>query len=283
MLGRALIGLLLIGAATLLGFFILALSLPQPYRAPGLSVVSVASTSVSAIAYAVVDITSGNILFSQAATSVLPIASVTKLMSAYAAHRQYDLAPTTTITWSDVAADGRAGSLVPGESLPTHLLLFPLLLESSNDAAAALERVLSEPPLVESMNTIAAASGLATMHFKDASGLSPLNVSSATDVAALLSTLYNTEGHLFDVTKSPSYYYREHGWINNNPLAGDAGFAGGKHGFTPEAGRTIAVVFMEDFGKGQALPVGYVVLGSNNLEADVRALRELVRVGVRYQ
>ena len=133
------------------------------------------------------------------------------------------------------------------------------------------------------MNTIAAASNLANTHFEDASGLSATNVSTAAELAALLASFYNTEGHLFDITKSQSYYYREHGWINNNPLAGDAGYAGGKHGYTPEAGRTIAAVFMEDFGKGLVFPVGYVVLGSDNLEADVRALRELVRVGVRYQ
>ena len=75
------------------------------------------------------------------------------------------------MTQDDVAAEGRAGKLEAGQKYVLRDLLFPLLLESSNDAAAVFERTLGKISFPQ-------------VQLADASGLSSYNVASASDLAA---------------------------------------------------------------------------------------------------
>lgn len=230
-------------------------------------------------AYAVFDVETGQVLFAQDQTVPHPIASVTKLITAAAVLASAQLSATVMLTAADVATDGRAGKLESGQQYTRRELLFPLLLESSNDAAAALER---GAPLLEEMNTLARGYGARTMNLADASGLSPENVASAQDLATVVSRLYAEEPHVFDVTRLTQYVGPYTGWVNNSPFIADVGYVGGKHGYTEAAGRTAVALFREEFS-GATRTLGYVVLGSKDLGRDVATLRALVQQSVRFK
>jgi serine-type D-Ala-D-Ala carboxypeptidase (penicillin-binding protein 5/6) len=230
-------------------------------------VVTETPVSVSAKAYAVIDIETGEVLFAQNADEVLPIASITKLFTAAA------LPPTAydaeiVVTAADIATEGRAGKLEAGEVYSAYTLLFPLLLESSNDAAVALERITAVPTV-------------ASMAIADTSGLSSGNRASARVLVTQIRSLYQTHPHIFDITKLKQFIGPYTGWVNNSPVAASPEYRGGKHGYTEAAGRTLAAVFAEPTIHDREL--GYVILGSSDIQADTFALRAAVKHSVHLQ
>jgi len=235
---------------------------------------------ISADAYAVFVIKDGTVLASANTDSVLPIASVTKLATAAAVFDSTDLEEVVTVSSSDLLTEGRAGKLQAGEEYTYRELLFPLLLESSNDAAAVYERVTDSDVVVE-MNQLAEAAGLTETYFADASGLSDKNVSTIGDLVDLVQYLVDKHPAVLDITRLKNYVGPYSGLINNSPVIAP-GYLGGKHGYTTAANRTLVAVFEEEFS-GDSLAVGYVVLGSENLVADMEILRTFVRDSVRFE
>ena len=248
---------------------------------PVLVVGSVDSSGVSAKSFVIFDVATGMTLASHNKDVTLPIASVTKLFSAATVLEETALESTTTITWGDIATEGRAGKLEAFTEYTYRDLLWPLLLESSNDAAATLERV--EPDLIIKMNHYADLNAASNTHFSDASGLSAENVSTASEIASLVQNLFYRLPYLFDVTQLTQYIGKQTGWINNNPFAKVSEYRGGKHGFTYEANRTGAVIFEETLTSGETQLVGYVVLGSDDLDNDVSILRQQVQLEAQMQ
>lgn len=235
---------------------------------------------VSASAFAVFDVTTGKVFASRAADQTLPIASITKLATAAALMDTADTEAVVTIREVDVAAEGRAGKLAIGEEYTVRELLFPLLLESSNDAAAALERVKAGE-LTTHMTEVADAAGMNDTVFADASGLSDRNVSTTEDLQRFLTYLASEYPHVLDITQLTSYVGEYSTLVNNSPVLDDA-YVGGKHGFTEAAGRTLAALYTEEVG-GVEHTFGYVLLGSDDLRADTAALRAFVRDSVRFE
>jgi D-alanyl-D-alanine carboxypeptidase len=239
------------------------------------------ATDVSAASFVVFDLQSGTILASKNPDAVLPIASVTKLVTAAQFYAHVKPLATTSITWSDVDTDGAAGRLHPHEIYTYNELLYPLLLDSSNDAAAAMGRVY--PDLLSNMNAYVRGLGLTKTSFADTSGLSTHNVSSAHELTVMALDLFKTAPHVFDITRLPQFIGTYTGWINNNPMVGQKGYRGGKHGYTPEANRTIVAFFDEQIATGQTRTIGYVVLGSSDLRKDMSHLRAQTQENVRLK
>lgn len=221
---------------------------------------------LTAKAYSVIDIETGEILLAYNASEELPIASVTKLFTAAALLSTPE--KEIVISATDVATEGRAGKLEAGQLYETHELLFPLLLESSNDAAATLERAVDEITL--------AGEPLA-----DGSGLSAENRASATALAGEVRELYRTQPHIFDITRLKQYMGTYTGWVNNSPVHQLPGYRGGKHGYTQAAGRTLAAVFAEPALSDREF--AYVILGSSDLKSDTLRLRAAIENSVHYQ
>lgn len=232
---------------------------------------------ISASAWGVIDLSTGDILYSVHATSVLPVASVTKLVTAAVVNEVSTPTTTATVYWTDLATEGRAGGLYQGQQLTHQELLFPLLLESSNDAATVLSRTVGEVELLGAMTRFTEQAGMRDTAFFDGSGLSSLNVSTVEDLGRLLTFLYERHPHILDITSLRQYLSVAAGWHNNSPFINDVGYVGGKHGYLNAAGRTAVVIFEEQFSRGETLRIGYVVLGSDDLLGDVRTLRELIR------
>lgn len=224
--------------------------------------------SITAKAYSVFDVETGEVLFSKNADTPLPIASITKLFTASAAITDDALDTDTVITDADTAAEGRPGKLEAGQRYTLRELLFPLLLESSNDAAEVFSRTVDEL-------------SFPGVTLADASGLSPDNVASASALAANVRQMYRQQAYLFDITKLPRYIGTGNGWVNNSPVRDLPGYQGGKHGYTEAANRTLVAIFTEP--SLQEREIGYVILGSDDLRADMLNLRDAMSNSVRLE
>lgn len=237
---------------------------------------------VTAAAWGVFDTKTGELLVGQHHDTPRPVASLTKLMTAERAAAEDLLLATTTLSYRAVATSGRAGRLLAGETLSVHELLFPLLIESSNDAAEAIAEHAGREAFVTAMNIRAAQLGMIHTRYGDPSGLSSENVSTVTDLARLVAHLAAAQPHLLDITRLGQYVGTAHTWRNVNPIASDRAFRGGKHGYTDEANRTLAAIITEAFEAGER-DLTFVLLGSDDLVADTEALRTLVRTAVTYR
>ena len=124
-----------------------------------------------------------------------PIASLTKIMTAYLTLRDHPLAPSapgpvltmTTADQAEASTEEEAGAtnvpVQPGEQLTERQLLDGLLVHSANNLADVLARwdAGTVPAFVATMNTTAAALGMAHTHYADASGLDPGTAGTAGD------------------------------------------------------------------------------------------------------
>ena len=144
-----------------------------------------ASTSVL-----VLDAAAGNPIYSKAADTVTPIASVTKLMTAMVvldAAQPLDEIVTVDIADLDLLR-GSHSRLRLGSELSRREMLRLALMSSENRAASSLARHYQggTQAFVAAMNFKAASLGLLHTHYSDPTGLSPENVSTASDLAKLV-------------------------------------------------------------------------------------------------
>ncbi len=147
-----------------------------------------APPSIDARAWALIDARSGDVLVSHAGARRLPIASTTKLMTAYVALRELPLDRVVRAAPYDAIYGESLLELRPGERVSVRDLLYGLILRSGNDAAydLALAAAGSEARFVAEMNRYAAALGLADTHYANPIGLDEAgNYSSARDLATL--------------------------------------------------------------------------------------------------
>jgi len=201
----------------------------------------------------VFDVGSGRVLWRRNERSPLPIASLTKIMTALLVAERTDPADRVRITKTALFFEGQAvGNLPVGKKVPIEALLHGALLTSGNDAALALAEHTSGSvaSFVALMNRRAEELGLTCTRFVSPHGLEPGNRSCPADLAAL-SRLVLAKPRLARVVRKPQAMQRFPitGGIlyttNTNPLllSGYPGTIGLKTGYTQEAGRCfIAVV-----------------------------------------
>jgi D-alanyl-D-alanine carboxypeptidase (penicillin-binding protein 5/6) len=139
-------------------------------------------------AWALIDARTGAVLDSHAAARSLPVASTTKLMTAYVAMRELPLDKIVRAApYRPIYGESLLG-LRTGQRISVRDLLYGLILRSGNDAAydLALAAGGSLPRFVAEMNRRAAALGLADTHYANPVGLDqPGNYSSARDLTTL--------------------------------------------------------------------------------------------------
>jgi D-alanyl-D-alanine endopeptidase (penicillin-binding protein 7) len=206
--------------------------------------------SLRSAAAIIQDQETGEILYGKNASTVTPIASITKLMTAMVVlDSNPDLNESITISGEDMdALRGTHSRLKPGASLSRDELLRIALMASENRAAAALGR--SYPGGIDAfrraMNHKAQMLGMNGSHFDDATGLSSANVSSAEDLVKLVRAAHQYElirnyttltGHEVHVAGRPLAYH------NTNRLVANGSWNIGlsKTGFTNDAGRCLVL------------------------------------------
>lgn len=132
-----------------------------------------AEPSISAESAILMDADSGRVLYQKNAFVRMPMASTTKIMTAIVAIELCDIKETVTVSEQAVGVEGSSVYLYPEEKLTLEELIYALLLESANDAAAAI--AIHVAGSVDSfsalMNQKAEALGLTGTHFVNPHGL----------------------------------------------------------------------------------------------------------------
>jgi len=188
----------------------------------------------------------GEVLFEKNSSRSVPIASLSKLMTALVFLEQKpDLDREVEVTREELAGAGHT-QLRRGEVAPLGELLHMSLMSSDNCATRviALESGLSPDEFIARMNRKAIELGLTGTRFVEFTGLNEHNVSTAADVARLLHAAAN-EPLIAEITTTRSYEFRttrrRHQIGNTNRLLyGRYEVLGGKTGFIREAGYCFA-------------------------------------------
>jgi len=202
-----------------------------------------------ASSYLIADMTTGDILTRQNETWQRPIASLAKLMTAVVAKETFDSSTRIPITKSAVATEGRRGQLSAGDTTSLQHMLYPLLLSSSNDAAAVLAERLGTKNFVQRMNDTAERIGMKDTHFTDPAGLRASNTATTIDLLTLTQYIQKHHPEIFTITSNthktlPQRNSIAHdSYTNTHPLAEKADFVGGKNGWLPAAGHTTISLF----------------------------------------
>ncbi len=146
------------------------------------------AVDVSAQAAVLLECRSGDMIFEKNGTARLPMASTTKIMTALVAIEQGDMERQYAIPSEACGVEGSSVYLQPGELLTLEELLYAVLLQSANDAAAAVAILIGGdiPGFADLMNEKAAALGLTDTHFTNPHGLDdPDHYTTALDLARL--------------------------------------------------------------------------------------------------
>ena len=158
-------------------------------------VAAAAPPPVAAEAYLVQNSGTGEVLASEDLHEHLPMASITKLMTAIVALEHADLDDVATISKSTAAIGESTIHLRPGERVTLRDLLRAALIQSANDAANAIAAFVGRGSVgrfVDLMNARARQLGLTDTHFANPDGLdAPGHYSSAADVTALARVAMN--------------------------------------------------------------------------------------------
>ena len=199
----------------------------------------------------VFDLDTGKVLWRRDPTAVLPIASLTKMMTALVVVERVPEGSKVKITNEALRYTGSGVGLLPrGKWIGVNTMLHGLMLPSGNDAAIALAQRAaggSERRFVRYMNEKAEQLGLLCTHFSSSSGIKDKgNHSCAADLAALARAVM-LEPRLTRVVKRrqavlPFPIKGGRLWLyNHNPLlrAGYPGTTGLKTGYTDAAGRCL--------------------------------------------
>lgn len=173
------------GAALLLA--VLA-SLIAPAAAPAVQKQAQQALAVEGRSWGLIDARSGDVLASHAGNEQLPIASTTKLMTAYVAMKELPLDKIVRAAPYEAGYGESLMGLRAGERVSVRDLIYGLILLSGNDAAhtLAVAAAGSEERFVAQMNRYAAALGLSHTHYANPIGLDDEgNYSSALDLMTL--------------------------------------------------------------------------------------------------
>ncbi|HEY2023110.1 D-alanyl-D-alanine endopeptidase [Paraburkholderia sp.] len=203
----------------------------------------------SSVAY-VIDQSSGEPLFDKNSHAVVPIASITKLMTAMVVlDSKAPMTEQIEVTDEDRDYEKNTGSrLSVGSVLSREDMLHIALMASENRAAAALSRYYpgGRPAFLAAMNAKAKQLGMSDTHFENPTGLTSQNVSSARDLAKMVNAAYQypmirrfSTDHSYEVyTGKRTLAYNSTNALVRNPTW-DIGLQ--KTGFINEAGECLVM------------------------------------------
>ncbi len=255
-----------------------------------------ATTSIQAKGVYVYAPSSNHVMYQLHADMPLPLASVTKIMTAYVTSTVLSDDDIVTIQASDLAPEGDNG-FSPGDRWKFSDLRDVTLVASANDGAEALRRAADEKlarrgasTTVQLMNEKAAELGLRTLTFSSVTGLDDPETLQATafgsahDIALVFTSIIHERPDIFEATRESK--------ITRGPLNGAQkvyentnvtidempSIIASKTGFTDAAGGNLIAAF--DAGLGS--PIVIAVLGSTNQETRFDDMLELAEKAMRY-
>lgn len=222
------------------------------------------------------------VIYKQNEDEILPIASLTKLMTAViVAENPKEFDSALTVAVSPVAAlqdDVPVfGNLKAGETYTVAGLTELMLQYSSNDAAYALSEVVGTDNFVALMNKKTGELGLDSTAYYNPTGLDlddgRTNTSSAKDLANLAAFILGRHPEIFSITALPAGYQTANG-IHSLELWDGQTLAGGKTGYTEKAGGCMIVLFKDLKGSTYI----NVLLGASSAETRVEETQKLINL-----
>lgn len=209
--------------------------------------------AASGQAWAVIDADTGRLLEGHNENVRLPIASLTKIWTAFTFIESVTEPGEVEISPQAASAEGSSLYLPQGMKIEAEALLTGLMLRSGNDAARALAEHAggSMDGFVDLMNDKALLYGLNDTVFSNPSGLhDERHLSTAYETALMLHyAMGNDQFHSIATTKNYRYQgnNQAYNWRNKHRLLHSESTAiAGKTGFTKAAGRTLATYFEKD-------------------------------------
>ncbi|HOK20684.1 MAG TPA: serine hydrolase [Candidatus Paceibacterota bacterium] len=250
--------------------------------------------SINAEGALLVDLDSDFIFYQKQPNLRRPIASLTKLMTAVIAEKNFSPDEEVTISEKALNTDGDPNIFYQDERLKVNDLIKALLMISSNKAAQALALHMGEEKFVGLMNEMAKELEMTQTTFVEPTGLSFLNQSTPSDLKKLLRYIVDEHPNLLIISKTAqdkiTGVYNKgqksiavvHDLSNINLLSHNPDFlneinviyAGGKTGFTDEAWQTFCGVFLVPSQRSNEPPrrVLVVVLKTADRYNDIETL-----------
>ena len=201
-----------------------------------------AAPSVSAQSAFLLDADSGRVLYEKNADEPRLIASTTKIMTGLLVCENMDPEQEVTVPDGAAGVEGSSLYLKKGERVTVRELLYGLMLQSGNDAAAALAILLdgSEAAFAERMNRRAAELGLREMHFRNPNGLDADGHCASARCLGLLAAEAMKNPLFRQVVSTKTITVGSRSFTNHNKLLWQYPDAAGvKTGYTKAAGRTL--------------------------------------------
>jgi D-alanyl-D-alanine carboxypeptidase/poly-gamma-glutamate capsule biosynthesis protein CapA/YwtB (metallophosphatase superfamily)/lipoprotein-anchoring transpeptidase ErfK/SrfK len=256
---------------------------PQPISTESVYVSSdgTIKPKVSAEAYIVADIDTGEIIIQKDKDHPYPIASTSKLMTAVVSVENQNQFDYATVTKKAIDTDGFSG-YIPGEKIELSNLLNPLLLPSSNDASEIIAEHFGRADFMQKMNDKAKDLGMDNTNYDDPSGLSSKNVASAHDLFRLAQYITKEKPFLWDITKRRLYSAQGHTAKNINQFLRDPNHIGSKSGFTYAAKQSNVAVFDLQLSEITRRKVGIIILRSNDRYRDTQNILSYLKKQVIY-
>ncbi|MEK7562537.1 MAG: serine hydrolase [Patescibacteria group bacterium] len=218
------------------------------------------------------------ILFKKNEEEKMPIASLTKLMTAVVVLENFDLSANITISRGAEKQDTR-GLLRAGDSFKAEDLLYDMLIESNNSAAYAFFEAMGPDKFVKMMNLKANEIGLKNTYFSSPTGLALTNYSTAKDLVDFAKYILNNKNLIVEAASIPEFYLYNskgdfhHKVYNLNELLKDPDLKGrivaGKTGQTKDAGECLILILKAPEDKGFLINV---VLSAKNRFVEMKKI-----------
>jgi len=226
-------------------------------------------------------------LFGKNSQESLPIASLTKLVSALVIIDNYSMSQRVSISPEAAGMPGNGeGNLMPGDTFEVGDLFKAMLVESNNSAALALAQIKGEEEFVYLMNAKTEALGLQKTSFSNPTGLDPkdgsiINQSSAAELAEIAKFVMKEKPEIFEILLMEEFnlYNIEgalsHKAVNTNELLGEMPLViGGKTGETPRSGGCLLLLVQAPKSRGYLVNV---ILDSPDRFSEMEKLVDWVR------
>lgn len=231
---------------------------------------------LTAQSYLVADITRGDVFLERRADSQRPIASITKLVTALVSNESISYGKDIAIQPGGVIGSSDYKNIEKGDVFRSEDLIYPLLMESNNAVAHAFSDFYGTNAFTTAMNAKAKALDMKKTRFRDASGISASNVSTAEDLFKLAQYLYENASFVLATTKTEektitSQKGTEYHFMNTNHFSHDPAFVGGKTGYTTAAQETMLSLFNVSVGNASTT-IAVIVLGSSDRQGDTLKL-----------
>lgn len=237
---------------------------------------------VKAEAYYVGDLDTGEVILEKNKDQKFPIASVSKLMTATVSLENQNQTELALVSKKALATYGENGNLHLNEKIKVSDLIYPLLLESSNDAAEVIAEDSGRDNFIKKMNEKAKDLGLTSTSFEDPSGLSEHNISTVFDLFNFSKYLKSQKPDLLQLTTERSYNNKKHVWFNTSQFLGIPGYQGGKRGYIDESRQTAVSLFTLPLGSTGQRNIGITILRSPDRLKDVQNIISFLNKNVYY-